>query len=330
MTEKHTPYLKTPHVLKIINNDSVSCEEKLANIKNLIDGNKLTIAASGAELPSAGVDTQQLNSAPVSASVSTPVESAIERIVDEIRGSKEKQYALSLLNEIDRSDYISFNPETLEIIVGGETIKFSNVKNLVQYCISASPAQMPLAIAIFIECMIKIKLPSELLRHADAQGLRDSLIKIEQLKGASWGETATASSVNDAAPGVPETNDEIPSGSSGLSGRGKKRTLEEDGDGTVDESVTLNPAKKSYGLAQPSLDKIRTNPKLREAISEKWHDVMTKATPTSKSRKRHFPSVAVSKSPEEEGDEWYDAKKPATPTARSKKRKVNFKFDSGE
>ena len=324
MTDKHTPYLKTPHVLKIINNDSVSCEEKLANIKNLIDGNKLTVAASGAELPSGGVGTQESNSAPVT----TPVQSAIEKILDEIRGSKEKQYALSLLNEIDRSDYISFNPETLEIIVGGETIKFSNVKNLVQYCVSASPAQMPLAIAIFIECMIKIKLPSELLRHADAQGLRESLIKIEQLKGVSSGENAPTSSVNDAASGVAVTNDEVPSEPSGSNGRGQKRAREEDDD-AVGESATLNPAKKSYGLAQPSLDKIRTNPKLRDAISEKWHDVMTKATPTSKSRKRHFPSVTVAKSQEEEDDEWYDAKKTANPTTRSKKRKVNVTFDDG-
>ena len=77
------------------------------------------------------------------------------------------------------------------------------------------------------------------------------------------------------------------------------------------------------------MDKIRTNPKLRDAISEKWHDVMTKATPTSKSRKRHLPSVTVAKTQEEEDDEWYDAKKTANPTTRSKKRKVNVTFDDG-
>ena len=321
MSEKQTPYLKTPHVLKILNNESVSCEEKLTNIKNLIDGNKLTIAPSGAELPSGAQNTEVTSSAPVT----TPSQSAIEKIVDEIKGGKEKQYALSLLNEIDRSDYISFNPETLEIIVDGETIKFSNVKNLVQYCISAAPSQMPLAIAIFIQCMIRIKVPHELLRHGDAQALRESLIKIDELKGkGSASDEVAPHVVGDSASSEVVT----PEGSSGerseSSDRGKKRALEED-ENAIDESVTLNPAKKLYGLEKPSLDKIRTNPKLRDAISEKWHDVMTKATPTSRSRKRKA-SLAFPKSAEEEEDEWYDAKKPAIPTSKSRKRKAALAF----
>ena len=319
MSDKQTPYLKTPHVLKIINNESVTCEEKLANIKNLIDGNKLTIAPSGVELPSGGQNTQETNSAPVA----TPSQTAIEKIVDEIRGGKEKQYALSLLNEIDRSDYISFNPETLEIIVDGETIKFSNVRNLVQYCISASPSQIPLALAIFIQCMIKIKVPSELLRHGDAQNLRESLIKIDELKAKNSVSGEVALPVdNDSAPNVAVAPEGNVSETSEAGGRGQKRALEED-ESAIDESVTLNPAKKSFGLTQPSLDKIRTNPKLREAISEKWHDVMTKANPTSKSKKRKA-SLAFPKSEEEETDKWYDANKTANPTSRSKKRQVTL------
>ena len=316
--DKHTPYLKTPHVLKIINNDSVSCEEKLANIQNLIAGNKLTIATSGEELPSSAPVVQE----PVLPPASTPTQSAIEKIVDEIRGSKEKQLALSLLNEIDRSDYISFNPDSLEIIVNGETIKFSNVKNLVQYCISASPSQLPLAIAIFVEAMIKIRVPVELLRHGDAQSLRESLIKIAQLKG----ESASSGESVPLPTGVPVEDtvnvNEANSGTSETNGRGTKRGLEEDDEGG--DSAPLLPPAKKFGLSDASLDKIRTSPRLREAISEKWHDAMSKATPTTKSRKRHFPSVTVSKSPEEEEDEWYDAKRSANPTSKSKRRKVTL------
>lgn len=319
MSDKQTPYLKTPHVLKIINNESVTCEEKLANIKNLIDGNKLTIAPSGVELPSGGQNTQETSSAPVA----TPSQSAIEKILDEIRGGKEKQYALSLLNEIDRSDYISFNPETLEIIVDGETIKFSNVKNLVQYCVSAAPSQIPLALAIFVQCMIKIKLPSELLRHGDAQNLRESLIKIAELKAKDSVSGEVASTVeSESASSVAVAPEGNLSGTSEEGGRGQKRALEED-ESVIDESVTLNPAKKSYGLTQPSLDKIRTNPKLRDAISEKWHDVMTKANPASKSRKRKA-SLAFPEPEEEGSDKWYDVQRPAKPESRSKKRQVTL------
>ena len=348
MNDKHTPYLKTPHVLRIINSESASCEEKLANIKNLIDGNKLKIATSGQELPSGTPATEETVSVPAS----SPAQSAIEKIVDEIRGAKEKQYALSFLNEIDRSNYISFNPETLEIIVDGETIKFSNVKNLVQYCINAAPSNLPIALAIFIECMIKIQLPSELLRHGDAQGLRESLIKIQELKEKSSTNVETTTSPTDAtAEGPVVTNDENNDETDELGGRGKKRTREEEEGG---EDATLNPPKKSYGLSGPSLDKLRTNPKLKDAIAEKWHDAMIEANPASKSKKRKatlaFPkspeeerwddalkeanptsrsrkrkgTLAFEKSPEEDDDEWYDVKKSANPTVRSKKKRVTF------
>ena len=319
MTEKQTPYLKTPHVLRIINSEGVPCEEKLANIKNLIDGNKLKIATSGAELPSGTPASEEPNSTPVS----TPTQSAIEKIVDEIRGAKEKQYALSVLNEIDRSNYISFNPGTLEIIVDGETIKFSNVKNLVQYCINAGPSNLPIALAIFIQCMIKIQLPSEFLRHGDAQELRESLIKIEELKEkSSTGSESTAPTTEAVDESVAAANDENSEGTSELSGRGKKRAIEEVEEG---EDTTLQPPKKTYGLSRPSLDKLRTNPKLKEAIASKWHDAMLEANPASRSRKRKA-NLAFPKSQEEESDEWYDANKPANPTSRSKRKKVNLAF----
>ena len=333
MTEKQTPYLKTPHVLKIINNEGVSCEEKLANIKNLIDGNKLKIAKSGEELPSGTSATEGSISAPaptegpLSAPASTPTQSAIEKIVDEIRGAKEKQYALSFLNEIDRSNYITFNPDTLEIIVDGETIKFSDVKNLVQYCINAAPSNLPIALAIFVQCMIKIQLPGDLLRHGDAQELRQSLIKIQELKEKSLNSVKTTPPDTEVVEeSTAARTDESVAEANELSGRGKKRSLEE---GDAEEEVELNPPKKTFGLPGPSLDKLRTNPKLKEAIAEKWHDAMTEATPTSRSRKRKA-TLAFAKSPEEEDDKWYDAKKSANPASRSRKRTAELAFPTPE
>ena len=323
MSDKQTPYLKTPHVLRIINNESVSCEEKLENIKNLIDGNKLKIAKSGEELPSGAPVSEETISTPVS----TPTQSAIEKIVDEIKGAKEKQYALSFLNEIDRSNYISFNPDTLEIIVDGETIKFSNVKNLVQYCINAAPGNLPIALAIFVQCMIKIQLPSELLRHGDAQALRESLIKIQELREKSSVNDKSEQEVVDAnAEGTAVNKEETTEETSEPSGRGKKRTLEEGEEG---EDDILPSPKKKFGLSENSLDKLRTNPKLRDAIAEKWHDAMKEANPVSRSRKKKA-TLEFAKSPEEEEDKWYDAKKSARPTDRSRKRKAALAFSAQE
>ena len=133
----------------------------------------------------------------------------------------------------------------LEIIVDGETIKFSNVKNLVQYCINAAPSNLPIAFAIFIECMIKIQLPSELLRHGEAQGLGELLIEIQELKEKSSNNVKTTSSPIDATAEGPEvTNNKNNDETDELGGRGKKRTREEEEGG---EEATLNPPKKSYG-----------------------------------------------------------------------------------
>ena len=136
-------------------------------LRNLIGGKGLKVLPSGEELPEKTPEVPVVsNSLPAP----TATQLAIEKIVSEISGVKEKQLARSLLNEIDRSDYISFDPDNLEIIVDGENIKFSNIKNLVQYCILANPSHLPLAIALFLQCMIRIKIPSELLRHGDALG----------------------------------------------------------------------------------------------------------------------------------------------------------------
>lgn len=319
MSENHTNYLKTPHVLKIINNADVTCEEKLDGIRNLIDGKRLKVLPPGQELSSR---TPDVPVEPSSAPAQSPIQAAIDRIVNEISGVKEKQLATSLLNEIDRSGYISFDPETLEIIVNGENIKFSNIKNLVQYCISASPSQIPLAIALFLDCLIKIKIPPELLRHGDALGIRDSLLKIDEIKSKSLSSTENAPSVSETiAEGNPEVSGEKVSEEAVSSGRGTKRGLEEDDDDDDDE-VPLNPAKKSYGLSDGSLNKIRTAPKLREQISSAWRDAMG----GTKSRKRKV-TLEYPEAEEEGGNEW---NKEASPASRSKRKKVSVDFAAAE
>ena len=308
--ENHSQYLKTPHVLKIINKDGVACEEKLTEIKNLIDGKGLKVLPPGEELPN-NTPEASVESNPVPTPTAT--QAAIEKIVSEISGAKEKQLARSLLNEIDRSDYISFDPDTLEIIVNGENIKFSNVKNLVQYCISANPSQLPLGIAIFLDSLIKIKIPNELLRHGDALGIRDSLLKIEELKrkGSLSGENIPPPSET-ASGGVEEVTGEGGGEEGEQSGRGKKREREDDEDVDGGASV-LNPAKKTYGLSRGSLDKIRTSPKLSEKILEKWRNAAGE-----KSRKRkatlEFPVA----------EEEYSTE--IKPTTGSKRKRVTADF----
>ena len=315
MSEHQTNYLKTPHVLKIINKADVTCEEKLDSIRNLIDGKRLKVLPSGEELPSNTTEAPvESNSVPIQ----SPIQAAIHRIVNEISGVKEKQLATSLLNEIDRSDYITFDPDTLEIIVNGENIKFSNIKNLVQYCISASPSQIPLAIALFLDSLIKIKIPLELLRHGDALGIRESLLKIEEIKSKGLSSVENTSPATETvSEGAQQASDERVGESAEIGGRGTKRGLEQDDDDDAEESI-LNPVKKSYGLSSGSLNKIRTAPKLREQISSTWRDAVSGSNP----RKRKV-TLETPQAEEEALREW-DTE--ANPTSRSKRKKVTVDF----
>ena len=313
MSENQTHYLKTPHVLKIINKSDVSCEEKLDHIRNLIDGKRLKILPPGEELPS---KTPEAPTEAATAPSETATQAAIHRIVDEISGVKEKQLATSLLNEIDRSGYISFDPDSLEIIVNGENIKFSNIKNLVQYCISASPSQLPLAIAIFLDCLIKIKIPLELLRHGDALGIRESLLKIEEIKSRGSAGTEDAPNTGETAPeGTKETSGEEAGGVEADGRRGTKRELERDDDDD-DDDAPLN--KRSYGLSNQNLNKLRTAPKLRDQISSTWRDAMS----GNKSRKRKA-TLEFPEAQDEGVNEWNEE---ANPTSRSKRKKVKVTF----
>ena len=317
-SENQSQYLKTPHVLKIINKDGIACEEKLDELRNLIGGKGLKVLPSGEELPEKTPEVPVVsNSLPAP----TATQSAIEKIVSEISGVKEKQLARSLLNEIDRSDYISFDPDNLEIIVDGENIKFSNIKNLVQYCISANPSHLPLAIALFLQCMIRIKIPSELLRHGDALGIRESLLKIEELKsrGLSRGENTPHS--EPVLEGDRAANGEGVNGVGEQGERGKKRDREEDDKDDGGASV-LNPAKKSYGISQGSLDKIRTAPKLREQISSTWRDAMGGGN----SRKRK----ATLEYPEAEAEKYSEWNNAAEPASRSKRKRVTLEYPGAE
>ena len=320
--ENQSHYLKTPHVLKILNKEGVACEEKLDELRNLIGGKGLKLLPPGEELP------ERTQEAPVESNpppAQTAAQAAIEKIVSEISGAKEKQLARSLLNEIDRSDYISFDPDNLEIIVDGENIKFSNIKNLVQYCISANPSQLPLGIALFLQCMIKIKIPSELLRHGDALGIRESLIKIEELRsrGLSGRETAPPSEVAEEV-----VNGGNVEGVDEGGGRGQKRAREEDDDDDDDDddngggAPVLKQARKTYGLSEGSLDKIRTSPKLQDEIASSWRDAMG----GSNTRKRKV-TLEYPEAEEEGSNEW---NKEANPTSRSKRKKVTFGFAEPE
>ena len=278
MSKPHRAYLKAPQVVSIIEQDGLSCEQKLESIKNLLDGKKLSVLPSGqdVQVPSAVNTTESISETP----------SHVDDILSGISGVKEKQLATIILNEIDRSNYVSYDKENYELIISNEQIKFSNVKNLIAFCVNSSPGALPIGLCLFIDCLMKIRCPLETIRHGDCQALRESLIKINEIKQKTSVESSTEnveSNGNEA-----QSNENVVTISDNTmvapveeqTSRGKKRAREEDAEG---EDTDLAPPKRSFGLQSNKLDSIRRSSRLKSQIDQAWR---SSSTPSARKKKQ--------------------------------------------
>ena len=270
-----TVYVKIPQLRAVIDQPEVSCEEKLEQIKKLADGKKLSLLQPGQSPAVSGSAEQSVPS--------TGNPEHVDRILNEVKGVKEKQLAQVILQEIEKSDYISYDVTNWEIIVANERIKFTNVIYLINFIIAASPSSIPLGLAIFLHALMKIQVPFDVVRNGDAVNCRDNLIKISELTKDRNEPQQNVESVSMAEDGDSgeQTIVEMGNGggdevSDGLGRAGKKRLREdEDGDGG---DLTDRPAKRSFGLGEKPLEGIRRSPRLRQKISEAW---------TSKSKRKN-------------------------------------------
>ena len=285
MSKSHRAYLKAPQVLSVIEDNNVSCEQKIERIKNLLDGKPLSVLPSGQEISSTPSPTNTVENV-------NETSANVEEILSSISGVKEKQLATLILNEINRSNYVGYDKESFELIVANERIKFSNIKDLISFCISAQSGFLPLASSLFVDCLMKIRCPLEAIRNADFVAIRESLLKIKEIKEKNANVESTGESVEGSGnaavvvDNAAAVNDIEPNASVGEpSGKGKKRAREEDEDEGESE---LAPAKKVStwnGIPPNQLDSIRRSSRLKAKISEVWAGSV-KASTTRKKRQK--------------------------------------------
>lgn len=268
----HTAYVKTPQLKAVIEQNDISCEEKLDQIQKLTEGKKLTLLQPGQSPPTSTTANDQINPP-------TGNPEHVDKILSEITGVKEKQLAQVILQEIEKSEYISYDVKNWEIIIAGEKIKFTNVIYLIRFIIAANPSSIPVGLALFIHALLKIQVPFEVVRNGDAQNCRDNLIKISEItKSGSeikQNENGTVENVienqmddgggqNDTGNVEMIKNDVEEAGGVKKLTR-KKRNREADDDETVQPAV-----KRTFALEEKALEGIRRSPRLRQKISEAW------------------------------------------------------------
>ena len=285
-----TSYIKSPHLTAVIDDTGISCEQKLERIKGLIDGKKLSLLKSG----------EAINSRPdngVNNGDAAAPRSEYDVILSDLNGAKERELGETILQSINQSDYMSYDRNSFEIIVASETIRFTNIKNLIQFCVKNDAANLPIGLTLFLEGLLHIKTAVHAIRSGDSVAIKDDLIKIgtirEKDKAALDVVPANNEDIgvdaNEAVDGAVENNtsdapvvaDESSVGRQEVKEKGRKRRR-----GADEEEENLTPAAKKFGLDDQSLNSLRRSPRLTAKLDEAWKSALVAPGTGKKKRVR--------------------------------------------
>ena len=259
-------YVKVPQ-LKDILEGSDECEQKLERIKSLMDGSKKE--EGDAERGGSGLKLVQPSLGGTLGGDEQVKESGgdrYEKVLEKLSGVDRKT-ALSILESIDRDPNISWNKENFELILNGENIQFSDIRLLVKKIVTTSGLSLPVSLTLFIEYLIKIKLPKNLFRSGDSLQIRDNLLRISGSNPEVGGEKAKESSETENGEEISAVSNSggENSGNADVAGTVTKRKRTE----SEDEETKDN--SKRLRVSEIDLDKVRRSPRLQTRIKEVWN-----------------------------------------------------------
>ena len=243
----YTRHIKAP-VLKEILLEDKTCEEKLNQLKDLV--------GIPSELPvPQNTDERALSK---------------EKIIAELSIS-ERKTANDLLDYIEGSEFISWHTQTLELILDGKIIEFSNIQNLIKKVVQTLSPNQPIAFVLFIDALLKLKVPQNLFRDGDAVNTRAQLLTIKN----SLAEAETVSAPEEvpqqsATPIEESVNDTETNDNNTVETR--KRTCDNIESEDEGEQFIQRGKRKKVELTdanQPNIFKKKRNlrtPKLNQAI----------------------------------------------------------------
>lgn len=283
-----TPYIKAPQLLKILETDQ-PCETKLDSIRSLLE----SPGPSGLTkiVPNNGEVSLNNAEKELGSSVNDIGNSKhFEKILKEIPTPKDKTLALQLLQEIEKFPYLSWNPTNLEIIINNVSEPFTNIALLIKKIVTENLSSLPIGLTLFIESLLKNKVPNQFYKGQDAIQIRDNLLKI------SNGKTATV----ETEPNKEEVPKETPETSAlEVENTDRKRPLNYDSDdetpepkrtkvGTLEEDNHLDNSepKRNFDLPLEKVKHLRRSARLNKEAAEAW-DTQRNIKESSDSKKSH-------------------------------------------
>ena len=279
-SSNYTSYIKSPFLKAVIEEEGISCEEKIEKIKGLIEGKKLSLLKSG-QIPTSGQTASTSSETSIGnvpgGNVPPVTNNEYDAILSGLNGIKERELGQTILDAINRSDFVNYDKNTHELIIQSEVIKFSNIKNLIAFCVSANAAQIPVGVGLFVEALLHIKAPLSCLRSGDVQILKEDLLRVRALReqdsiGSSVPVAAEGGEVDSGVGGdiadsgvgsgtgvnsevgsqeaVGSTNETVGEGMISGRGRGRKRKVEF-------QEEELAPAKRRFDVPESDLSNLR-------------------------------------------------------------------------
>ena len=166
----YTSHIKAAHLKDLLLKEHGTCEEKLDEINKLLGLPQLSQTSS--EQSESITTNEQSTSEQVDER-----QKSIDEILKDVKG-KDWKLAKGLLRRIEFSDLISWNYETLEIIVEQKTILHSNIKLLIEKVVRLASPCLPVALLPFILALTKKPIPLNFFQDSDSLSIREGLLKI--------------------------------------------------------------------------------------------------------------------------------------------------------
>ena len=183
----YSSHIKANVLKALVQKEGVECEEKLEEIRKLLglrplesessgdqETNDVTNEHDGEENTAESGNEVSVREAPVELSAR---ERSIKRILDEFEG-KYKKFANQILLEIEKSSSLSWDYESLELIIDSQKVLHSNIQLLLSKLLEQRSPTLPHGLHKFINALINIKLPKVYFKGSDVKNIRAFLIDI--------------------------------------------------------------------------------------------------------------------------------------------------------
>ena len=274
-TKPFSEYVKVPKLKEILNGNG-ECEEKIERINLLLDNSDGLKKEEGSSSIGTGGGGLKLVE-PTLGGVGSVGNDGYEKVLEGLSGV-ERKTGFSILESIEKNMNIDWDRESFEIKVDTEKIQFSDIRILLKKIVMTAGLTQPVALVMFIESLIKMKVPLSWFRSADSIQIRENLLKINRKSENNDANVDTGNNSELVNEGVNSTLlEQTESGSaeveSGLNvgessvkvGNRRKRQLSEESEKEQTKNI-----KKSR-IDELQLNKIRRSPRLAQSIEAVWN-----------------------------------------------------------